>query len=81
MFDFRVGADELKIEPPAGDMCRSVAPFLGGLSFPVPGLNRGKRSISLDFRTDEGLRSAIALVRTTDMLVENQSSGAMSDDP
>jgi crotonobetainyl-CoA:carnitine CoA-transferase CaiB-like acyl-CoA transferase len=59
-----LGADVIKVESPEGDSFRSVgADFLA--------FNRGKRSISLDLRTEEGREVVRRLARTADVFIEN----------
>ncbi len=49
-----LGAEVVKVEPPTGDAYRGTMPVPGGLGrFFVP-LNRGKRSVTLDLKADEG---------------------------
>lgn len=63
-----MGADVTKIEPPDGDPWRVMG---GGFV----GVNRGKRSISLDMKTDKGRRIAHDLVAQADILIENTRWG------
>ena len=50
-----LGADVIKVEPPAGDYIREMTwPIVEGVSLMHLHLNRGKRSIVLDLRTDAG---------------------------
>jgi formyl-CoA transferase len=74
-----LGADVIKVEPPSGDLSRS----LGGAALRMPGddnapffaLNRNKRSIVLDL-TQQGDRAVfMALVRTADVVVESFRPG------
>ena len=66
-----LGADVIKVEPPAGDGYRRVMPVGDGMGrFFVP-LNRGKRSVVLDLKSDGGRRSLAALVATADVVVHN----------
>lgn len=62
-----LGADVLKIEPPAGD------------SFRVKGFayNRGMRSIGLDLRSDDGRETFYDLVRTADVVIDNYRPGVL----
>ena len=66
-----LGADVIKVEPPAGDGYRYVMPVAPGLGrFFVP-LNRGKRSVVLDLKTDEGRGRLEALLATADVALHN----------
>ncbi|MGH9057000.1 MAG: CaiB/BaiF CoA transferase family protein [Acidimicrobiales bacterium] len=77
-----LGADVVKIEPPAGDAIRRVGPFRAGDSREGLGgyfqsVNRGKRSVVLDLKTSAGRERLIELARAADVLVENFSAGVM----
>jgi crotonobetainyl-CoA:carnitine CoA-transferase CaiB-like acyl-CoA transferase len=66
-----LGAEVIKVEPPAGDGYRYVMPVSPGLGrFFVP-LNRGKRSVVLDLKTDEGRERSAALLGTADIVLHN----------
>ncbi len=77
-----LGADVIKVEPPAGDMSRTLGPFpadrkgcdYGGYFASV---NRNKRSIVLDLKTDAGRETFLRLVKTADAAVENARTGVM----
>jgi crotonobetainyl-CoA:carnitine CoA-transferase CaiB-like acyl-CoA transferase len=71
------GADVVKVEPPAGEYARSLEPILpGGDSAYFHMLNRGKRSVALDFRAP-GARAFLArLVSGADVIVESLGAGA-----
>ncbi|MEM9440022.1 MAG: CoA transferase [Pseudomonadota bacterium] len=64
------GADVLKVEPPAGDPSRQMAPFEAGQSVWFRTTNRGKRSVTLDLKSDMGLSTLYDLVKDADVLVE-----------
>ena len=74
-----LGADVIKIEPPAaGDEGRARGPFPGGVSHPEKsGLflfaNLNKRGITLNVESHEGRRILDRLLETADIFVENQS--------
>ncbi|GAB3572738.1 CoA transferase [Amycolatopsis endophytica] len=77
-----LGADVLKVEPPAGDMARRSGPFPAGDTMCAFGgyfqsVNRGKRSIVLDLKTREGVVALRQLVAEADVLVENFTHGVM----
>ena len=70
-----MGADVVKVEPPTGDPFRSWE--AGGLNATFVAFNRGKRSVVLDLKTDDGRADLLHLVRTADVLVENFRPGVM----
>jgi crotonobetainyl-CoA:carnitine CoA-transferase CaiB-like acyl-CoA transferase len=71
-----LGADVIKVESPGGDDARYFGPpFLGGEGMNFMALNRGKRSVVLDMKSEEGARAAQALVATADVVVENFRPG------
>ena len=76
------GADVLKIEPPGGERGRGMAPFFHDevgpdTSLPFAYLNTGKRSLTLNLKSDEGRNILCALIPETDVLVENFSPRVM----
>ena len=73
-----LGADVVKVElPGSGDRARHIPP-LGpdGQSPQFTAQARGKRSIALDLRTDEGRATFLELAAVADVIVENQLAGA-----
>ncbi len=70
-----MGADVVKVEPPAGDPFRKWES--GGLNATFVAFNRGKRSVVLDLKTDDDRARLLELVRTADVLVENFRPGVM----
>ncbi len=71
-----LGADVIKVEAPGGDDARHFGPpFLGGEGMNFMALNRGKRSVVLDLKTDAGKRAAAALAADADIVVENFRPG------
>jgi crotonobetainyl-CoA:carnitine CoA-transferase CaiB-like acyl-CoA transferase len=71
-----LGADVIKVEPPGGDETRQWGPpWWGepadGRSAYFASVNRNKRSIVLDLRTDEGRPALDRLLATADLLVHN----------
>lgn len=71
------GADVIKIEPPAGDPARTMAPFEQGQSVWFRNLNRGKRSEVLDLKSDGGRARLSELIRTADVFIEGFRPGVM----
>lgn len=69
------GADVIKVEGLEGDDARHFAPRVGGESAYFMLINRGKRSITLDLKSEEGLRIAHALAARADIVVENFKPG------
>lgn len=69
-----LGAEVIKIEPPGGDKTRQL-PGLGMGFFRT--FNRNKKSVVLDINTAEGLEKVIALIETSDVLIENFRPGLM----
>ncbi len=66
-----LGADVIKVEDPGlGDYMRVVPPSLGETSAPFFMVNRGKRSVVIDLRTDEGRKVLYRLAKTADVFVE-----------
>jgi crotonobetainyl-CoA:carnitine CoA-transferase CaiB-like acyl-CoA transferase len=71
-----LGADVIKVESPGGDDARFFGPpFLGGEGMNFMALNRGKRSVVLDLKTDAGRHAARALSASADVVVENFRPG------
>lgn len=71
------GADVLKVEPPAGDPARQQAPFDNGQSVWFRNLNRGKRSLALDLKSDEGKARLWAEIESADVFVEGFRPGVI----
>ena len=73
-----MGADLIKIEPPgAGDTLRSWSPITEGYSENFASLNRNKRSVALDLKSEQGKRMALRLISSADVLIENNRPGVM----
>jgi crotonobetainyl-CoA:carnitine CoA-transferase CaiB-like acyl-CoA transferase len=67
-----LGADVVKVEPPGGDVFRSVRPgHSKELGAGFLNTNRNKRSIAIDLRSDGGRRAFEALARRADVVVHN----------
>ncbi len=70
-----LGADVIKVEPPTGDDTRHWPPFENGIGTIFLAVNRNKRSITLDLRTDAGREAARRLAARADMVVESFGPG------
>ena len=71
-----LGAEVVKVEPPWWDETRGWGPpFLKGESAYFLSVNRGKRSLALDLKTQEGQEVVRRLAREADILVENFKTG------
>ena len=74
-----MGADVVKIEKPGGgdDTRRMGPPFIEGESTAFLGINRNKRSIVVDLRSDEGREIVLDMARRYDVLVQNFRPGSL----
>ena len=73
-----LGAEVVKVErPPHGDVARTTGPFVNNESMYFQSVNRGKRSISIDLRSDEGRDLFLRLVDNADVVMENFTPGVM----
>ncbi len=74
-----MGADVIKVEPPGtGDDTRSWGPpFVEGEAAYFLGLNRNKRSVTLNMAVPAGQEILAALIRKSDVLVENFKVGTL----
>lgn len=73
-----LGADVIKIEQPeTGDESRNFGPFKNGFSLYFMSVNRGKRSITLNLKTERGKTIFKQLVKQNDIIVENFRPGTM----
>jgi crotonobetainyl-CoA:carnitine CoA-transferase CaiB-like acyl-CoA transferase len=70
----QMGADVVKVEPPAGDQWRRVDDVRGESRL-FHAVNRDKRGIVLDLRSGEGREAIRALVRDADVLVHSFAPG------
>ena len=65
-----LGADVIKVESLDGDVVRSFGPTFVGY-------NKGKRSVSIDLRSEAGLAAFYALVKTVDVVIDNYRPGVL----
>ena len=70
----QLGAEVIKVEPPAGDKTRSLGGM--GTSF-FPLFNRGKRSVVLDFAKTEDRATMDRLLASADVFLENFRDGQL----
>ncbi len=73
-----LGAEVVKIEPPGGgDETRNFPPIREGESHYFLSINRGKKSVVLDLKSDEGKALALELAAKSDIVIENFRPGVM----
>ena len=73
-----LGADVIKIEAPAYDSMRDFEPHRSpGMSGFTLNLNRNKRSVLLDLKTDDGRRALLDIVATSDVFLTNMRPSAL----
>ena len=79
-----LGAEVVKVEPlPPGDITRNLLSSDPNYSFKGFGayhltLNRNKKSISLDLKSEEGLQAFYDLVKSADVVLNNFSAGVVT---
>jgi len=74
-----MGAEVIKVEPPAGDYIREMTwPIIEGVSLMHLHINRGKSSISLDLRKPESVKVYKDLVKGADVVVEAMRPGSLA---
>jgi crotonobetainyl-CoA:carnitine CoA-transferase CaiB-like acyl-CoA transferase len=74
-----LGAEVIKVEPPAGDYVRRMTwPIVEGVSLMHLHVNRGKRSIVIDLRKEEGVQLFLDLVKDADVVVEAMRPGGLA---
>jgi crotonobetainyl-CoA:carnitine CoA-transferase CaiB-like acyl-CoA transferase len=72
------GAEVVKIEEPErGDYGRWIPPYLDGEGAVFHMVNRGKKSVALDLKSDSGREAFLKLARTADVVVESFRPGTM----
>ncbi len=74
-----LGAEVIKVEPPQGDYGRQMTwPIINGVSLLHLHANRGKQSITLDLRTEEGRAIFKELVGTAEVVIEAMRPGGLA---
>tara|TARA_B100000315_G_scaffold239813_1_gene259022 strand:+ start:828 stop:2045 length:1218 start_codon:yes stop_codon:yes gene_type:complete len=71
-----MGASAIKVEPPAGDLARSMGPFPGDVPHPETSglflaLNANKHGITLNLHTAEGREILLRMAESADVITEN----------
>ncbi|AWK84033.1 CaiB/BaiF CoA transferase family protein [Photobacterium damselae] len=73
-----MGAEVIKIEmPKIGDDSRSFAPFVNGESAYYMNLNRNKKGMTINLKSEEGKDLFLQLVKKADIVLENYRPGTM----
>jgi crotonobetainyl-CoA:carnitine CoA-transferase CaiB-like acyl-CoA transferase len=74
-----LGAEVVKVEhPQGGDPLREIGPFVGGEGSTFVRLNRNKRSLAADLKSEQGRDVVRALMTEADVVVENLRPGGMA---
>ncbi len=76
------GADVIHIEPLTGDpyrglMTQGIGADKGGVNLSMAVANRGKRSVALDVRTEQGIAVLHRLLESADVLLTSLRPGAL----
>ena len=75
-----LGAEVVKVEQPGrGDYLRTIPPFVAGEGIMHRVLNRGKKSVALDYRTEDGRATLDRLALAADVLVEVSRPGRLAE--
>jgi len=72
------GAEVVKIERPGGEDARGFSPFLDGESTAFALLNRGKKSLVLDLKSEVDRAKLKPLIERADVLLEQFRPGVMA---
>jgi crotonobetainyl-CoA:carnitine CoA-transferase CaiB-like acyl-CoA transferase len=73
-----LGAEVIKVESPSGDYVREMTwPIINGVSLFHLHINRGKKSIVLDLRKQEGVRLYLELAKRADVVIEAMRPGSL----
>ena len=71
------GADVIKVEPTTGEQMRHIGPTVNKVTAAFFSCNRGKRSIGVDLKSEDGKKILFDLVADADVLIQNFRPGAM----
>lgn len=72
-----MGAEVIKIEPPWGEMSRFYPPLLKGESSPFMFLNRSKKGMTVNLKSEKGKAIFFQLLEKSDVVIENFKRGTM----
>ncbi|MFP8875919.1 MAG: CoA transferase, partial [Myxococcota bacterium] len=74
-----MGADVIKVEPPTGDYIRQMTwPIVEGVSLLHLHTHRGKRSITLNLKTEQGVALYKELVARADVVIQALRPGSLA---
>ena len=71
------GAEVIKVEPTTGEQMRHIGPTVNKVTAAFFSCNRGKQSIAVDLKSEEGKRILFDLAESADVLLQNFRPGAM----
>jgi len=75
-----LGAEVIKVESPSGDYVREMTwPIVNGVSLFHLHIHRGKKSVVLDLRREEGVQIYLELVRRADVVIEAMRPGSLGN--
>ena len=75
-----LGAEVIKVESPSGDYVREMTwPIINGVSLFHLHIGRGKNSIVLDLRKEEGVQIYLELVKRADVVIEAMRPGSLAN--
>lgn len=72
-----LGADVVKVERPSGDPCRLNGRHLNNVSLTWKFFGRNKRTIAIDFATEQGRKQVLQLAAAADIVIENFRPGTL----
>ena len=67
-----LGAEVIKIESPAGEFTRNLIPFV------FQTFNRGKRSVAVDIKSDDGVALVKRIAASSDVFIQSQKPGLVA---
>ena len=73
-----MGADVIKVERPGGEAARDFGPYINEESTYFTSYNRNKRSITINFKSEEGRAVFRRLLEKADVVIENQRPGFLA---